>query len=205
MTLQRIGITIKEETSRNISPTGTFGICTLKLDGNPHSLSQLVPENTFARKIVETKIVETYDDAEIEITDTHKPGQVPGVFGLCDVLVDVSGVIMRTDTYNYNFSVRKALGITEQQIVVNVTPTIITICYPGNLTDCYPGTNTTSVEVIIENSSVSWRINASVTFDDIFVAFTYVPSYMEGYMEWNLTAGEHRLRFDTGLMNITVC
>ncbi|MEM3751019.1 MAG: hypothetical protein QXW47_05510 [Candidatus Jordarchaeales archaeon] len=198
VTLRGIGITLTE-TSRSIGSSfiGTFGICTLELHGASYDLSQLVPENTFARKIVEN-----YNDAEIEITDTHTPGLV---VGSCDVLVDVSGVIMRTDTNNYNFSVRKALGITEQQIVVNVTPTIITICYPGNLTDCYPGTNTTSVKVIIENSSVSWMIiMAGVAFDDIFVDFTYVPSYMEGHMEWNLTAGEHHLRFDAGLMNITI-
>ncbi|MEM2047912.1 MAG: hypothetical protein QXZ06_08520, partial [Candidatus Jordarchaeales archaeon] len=171
-----------------------FGICTLELHGASYDLSQLVPENTFARKIVEN-----YNDAEIEITDKHTPGLV---VGLCDVLVDVSGVIMRTDTHNYNFSVRKALGITEQQITVNVTPTIITIYYPGNLTDYSNIANTT---VNIETSSISWMIiNAGVTFDDIFVAFTYVPSYMEGYMEWNLTAGEHHLRFDAGLMNITI-
>lgn len=195
VTLQGIGITLTE-TSRSIDSMGTFGICTLELHGDSYNLSRLVPENTFARKIVEN-----YNDAEIEITDTHTPGLV---VGLCDVLVDVSGVIMRTDTHNYNFSVRKALGITEQQITVNVTPTI-TICYPGNLTDHYPRTNTTSVEVRIEDFSISWMIiNAGVTFDDIFVAFTYVPSYMEGYMEWNLTAGEHHLRFDAGLMNITI-
>ncbi|MEM2574012.1 MAG: hypothetical protein QXF77_06320 [Candidatus Jordarchaeales archaeon] len=193
VTLQGIGITLTE-TSRSIDSMGTFGICTLELHGDSYNLSRLVPENTFARKIVEN-----YNDAEIEITDTHTPGSV---VGLCDVLVDVSGVIMRTDTHNYNFSVRKALGITEQQITVNVTPTIITIYYPGNLTDY---TNTTILQPGIEQQSISWMIiNAGVTFDDIFVAFTYVPSYMEGYMEWNLTAGEHHLRFDAGLMNITI-